>query len=483
MFEGLKIRAVENRLKLAALIKIEQFAEATTKDALRDTDEDGWSLIGGAEIRGLEAVDQTTMREQAQTMYYKNPHARNIVRLFEKYIVGKGFKINPKSEDESLIAYWENFLAVNDMKKRAKEIVRRTIRDGEVFIRWFLDGLTPVIRFMNAADVKTPLKEQDTNEHQGIQTNPQDIEDVTGYWYNNELIPAEEVTHLKILVDSDVVRGRSLLEVIMPFLSMYYKWLNTRMKLSMLRSTVALIKKVTGTRTQAANIVSDQNTNISKAPDSSSYTKAPEGVSVITTNQGVDYDFKTPNLQAADVHHDGRAVLLAVAAGCGLPEFMVTSDASNANYASTMVAEGPAVMEFEDWQETFAILFNEIFERVILQGIAVNEIPPVELITVPVVDEAGIITQVDMVVDISTEALITFPDLAVRDMEKETKSLILQNGQGWVSDHTATAELGRDYDVERELIREELEDEDAELIDREDPENDHEDEEGEEDEE
>ena len=33
-----------------------------------------------------------------------------------------------------------------------------------------------------------------------------------------------------------------------------------------------------------------------------------------------------------------------------MPEFMLTSDASNANYSSTMVAEGPAVKMFDRLQ-------------------------------------------------------------------------------------------------------------------------------------
>ena len=37
-----------------------------------------------------------------------------------------------------------------------------------------------------------------------------------------------------------------------------------------------------------------------------------------------------------------QAELRAIAARLVMPEFMLTSDASNANYASTMVAEGPA---------------------------------------------------------------------------------------------------------------------------------------------
>ena len=117
MFEGFKIRTLEKKIKLETLMKVEAaITEATTKDALRDPDEGAWSLIGGEQIRGLESGDQATMRDQAQTMYFRNPHARNIVRLFEKYIAGRGFKIEPQSEDETLVEYWENFLKVNKMK-------------------------------------------------------------------------------------------------------------------------------------------------------------------------------------------------------------------------------------------------------------------------------------------------------------------------------------------------------------------------------
>jgi len=471
MFEGFKVRTLRKKIELETLQKVYAITEATTKDALRDRDEDAWSLIGGSDARKLDVTDQDEMRESAQRLYVKNPHARNIIRLFEKYIAGRGFKIDPGSEDEQLIAYWDNFWKRNKMFKRAKEIVRRAMRDGEVFVRFFIDGVDPVIRFMNAKDIRNPRDQPVKNSMNGIETNPEDIEDVTGYWYRSTLIPAEEVLHLKILVDSDVLRGRSLLEVIMPFLSMYYKWLNTRMKLSQLRSTVALVKKVTGSKVQAANIVSDQNTANSSAPDDSKYTKAPEGVSVITTNQGVDYDFKSPQLDAADVHHDGRAVLLAIAAGVGLPEFMVTSDASNANYASTMVSEGPAVMEFEDWQDIFSMFFQEIYEKVILTGIDQSEIPDYEIATVPVVNDEGVITEVEIVREMPTDCTITYPDIAVRDVEGETKSLILQNNQGWTSGHTASAELGRDYDVEQELLIEEMEDEADEMVSRDDPEN------------
>lgn len=45
-----------------------------------------------------------------------------------------------------------------------------------------------------------------------------------------------------------------------------------------------------------------------------------------------------------------------------------------------------------------------------------------------------------------------------RDIKTETEALTMQRQQGWVSDRTASAYLGNDYDLERkELAKEEKE--------------------------
>ena len=65
---------------------------------------------------------------------------------------------------------------------------------------------------------------------------------------------------------------------------------------------------------------------------------------------------------------DGRHILLNIAAGSGLAEYMVTGDASNANYSSSMVAESPAVKEFEDIQDESKDAYIEIWDRVMENG-------------------------------------------------------------------------------------------------------------------
>jgi hypothetical protein len=64
----------------------------------------------------------------------------------------------------------------------------------------------------------------------------------------------------------------------------------------------------------------------------------------------VDYQFPAAGTNAASFVTVLQAELRAIASRLVMPEFMLTSDASNANYASTMVAEGPAMKMFDRLQ-------------------------------------------------------------------------------------------------------------------------------------
>jgi hypothetical protein len=109
---------------------------------------------------------------------------------------------------------------------------------------------------------------------------------------------------------------------------------------------------------------------------------------VFTAPPGVKYEMLSANIGASDAAQDGRSILLAIAVGIGFPEMFLTADFSNANFASTMVAQSPFVREFEDWQDFFDHYIMELFAIVIRIGIkngfldektsteVVNEWPP-----------------------------------------------------------------------------------------------------------
>ena len=472
MFEGRKIKKLKQEIELSGLqIEVEGLGQIKTiiKESSivqPESDEADWMLLGeDSANRILGTEDQDKLKSQVTKAFYKTPHGRNIIRLFEKYVTGRGFSLTPKSTLEEVELVWNEFWKQNRMELKKKEIVRRTMRDGECFIRFFKEQGKVSIRFMISQLVKDPEDRKTTGANtiisSGIETSADDIERVLAYWYKEQRIPAEEVMHIKILVDSDVKRGRSLLEPIIDYLWMYRDWLKDRMKLNKIRATVALIKKVKGTPTQAANIKGDQETVNRLNPDGTPKQKAPVGVSVITTNQNVDYDLKSPNLQASDVQHDGRTILLSIAAGIGLPEYMITSDASNGNYSSLMTAEGPAVMEFQDWQDFFALYFEEMFTLVIETAITASLIPESEMRTTKeyVKVEGRPEQQVEKkeIIPTITECSITFPDIVGRDIGAETTAIITQMREGLCSMQTASARLDLDYEDEQEFIKQEAE--------------------------
>jgi len=117
-----------------------------------------------------------------------------------------------------------------------------------------------------------------------------------------------------------------------------------------------------------------------------------------------------------------------------MPEFMLTSDASNSNYASTMVAEGPAVKMFERLQAEQIEEDLEVMDRVLDLA----------------VEHKRITQQVRDAIEISATA----PTLATRDRLKEAQAdeVLVRNEA--MSPQTMAARHGLDIDKERELMAE-----------------------------
>lgn len=71
---------------------------------------------------------------------------------------------------------------------------------------------------------------------------------------------------------------------------------------------------------------------------------------ILDAPAGLEYEFPATGIDAGSFVTILQAELRAIAARLVMPEFMFTSDASNASFSSTMVEEGPAVKMFERLQ-------------------------------------------------------------------------------------------------------------------------------------
>lgn len=461
MFESYKLRRELTLYEMQQVKKARQMLESLPEFA-RDEDENQWKALSTGK-KVYSETDVEEMQEQANSIYYKNPLARGIIETLVNFVVGKECKIIALDEDPKVQAYWDKFCRVNDFDKKSKEIVRRTLRDGEPFIRFFEPGETAdvqKIRFVEPSEIK-----DSTNTHSyGIETDPGDVEKVLNYHrtfekdkvQTPEVIPADDIIHEKINVDSNVKRGVSFFVGIASYITKYKGWLDDRIVLNKIRTAHNLIVKVTGIspKTYAAKF---DDTTGKTTSGGTPKKKMPKSGSVLIANQGVDYEFKGLNIHASDTKDDGRAILLMIVVGTNLAEYMVTGDASNANYSSTMVAESPAVKAFEAWQDTFGKVFQKIYRKVISYGIEHGALPENSKKTITTFDkEKGVEVTEEEEVETSRDCQVDFPILIHRDVKDEHESLQIARLNGWVSDRTASGKLGYDYDEEQDqLAREE----------------------------
>jgi capsid protein len=153
---------------------------------------------------------------------------------------------------------------------------------------------------------------------------------------------------------------------------------------------------------------------------------------ILDASSGMDYEFPAAGIDAGRYVTVLQAELRAIASRLVMPEFMLSSDASNANYSSTMVAEGPAVKMFDRLQHEMIADDLELFGRVLSQAVSAGRLPSEALISVEI---RGIP-----------------PTLAVRDRLKDAQAdqILVRNGAMSVA--TMAMRSGLDPEQEELLI-------------------------------
>jgi capsid protein len=108
---------------------------------------------------------------------------------------------------------------------------------------------------------------------------------------------------------------------------------------------------------------------------------------------------------------------------------MLTSDASNANFASTMVAEGPALRMFARMQAEIVGDDLQVMWRVLEAAAAAGRLPGEALASI--------------------EIQVSPPTLEVRDPLKEAETFRIEYECGILSPQTWSQRRGLDYDQEQ----------------------------------
>lgn len=424
------------------------------QDAYTDVDGDWWLPVGsvGASTatRGAGPLSEGGLRElrnQCRRLAAANEFAINGHENRISYAVGSGHSYHATvckgMEGSAELAMQvqkllDRFGDENRWHQRQQEIVRRMDRDGEAFLRFFAgpDGMT-CVRFIEPDQVTTPeSRSTDPSTSFGIQTDAHDVETVLGYYVDGELVDAGDVQHRRANVDLNVKRGLPLYTPVRKNLRRAEKLLRNMSVVAEIQSAIALIRKHRGiSRSGVEQFVAadaDATATSSLSGRTRHFSQYGPGT-ILDAPSGLEYDFPATGVDAGSFVTVLQAELRAIASRLVMPEFMFTSDASNSNYASTMVAEGPAMRMFERLQATLIELDRAVMWRVVEGAIAAGQLPPAARDSV--------------------EIQITPPSLRVRDPLREAKVDRIAAAHGILSPQTWSQHLGLDYDQEQKNLK------------------------------
>lgn len=407
-----------------------------------DPEMKGWSMIAGANtaadtLKAVASADLDTLRRESRKAYYRHPYGRNVVNTYVKFTIGKGVIIDFQEKNKqtlaAIIRWWNKFKKLNKWFSLQREAVIRSLRDGELFIRRFpIPGSPPVLRYIDPENVNSI----DLNAPEGIETDPDDVETVVAYHVQRGTehirVPANEIIHFKLGVDRNVRRGRPLLESMLGYLTKYDKWLEARIVLNLVRTSFALVRHVKGAPTNLASMRSAIASNKTSTNETDRAKMLRPGT-IISATPGIEYEMIGPNLEARDAAQDGRTILMALAAGSGLPDVFVTLDFAQANFASTVTAQNPAIRTFEEHQEIYSEPFSEMIMWCLEDGLEQEMIPA----------EANL------------EHNLAYPPLLKRDLLNEVSAWEKMRDLRLASGRTASLNLGLDPDQEKEFLDEE----------------------------
>lgn len=359
--------------------------------------------------------------DAARTLEALCPTAVNILDVLAQFIIFTGFSytiVTTKKPDppesaqpepgeeaeataptvdplvEEAQTYLDKWLKRVDWYSWELELFRRSRRDGEAFLIMKEDQTGQLtLRSVEPEQVKEPQDQTLVNRKAGIDsryswrfgilTTKEDTSVPLAYWvvsqYNDAsnqgvMYDAKEVFHLKTeWVDRQTKRGIS------DFFSVANDVPGTKKLLRFLRESATV---------QASVAWVVQN------PEGSNFTQIQGGKPIETrTGQTADarvidqvrelsvpfgMEYKPGPLAGTGKSQTLIEVLQAALRNIGarwqLPEGVVSGDASNANLASALVAEGPMTRAFQARQWWYKIKYRDMMERVLQHGAATGQI-------------------------------------------------------------------------------------------------------------
>jgi len=401
------------------------------------------------------------LRDRSRFVCRNNEFAIAAINAHRNYVVGTGFTYTAQARqdntDPKLIQKVQDLIDLccehNRMSEIESEAVQRYHADGEFFWRLFRggDGLLRV-RFVEPELVRSPNDDNTPDNSFGVLCRGEDLHDRLAYWVVEKpwetttptRVPAEQIIHVRANVESNSKRGLPTVYAVESNLRSAEDVLQSMIAVAKARSKIAVIRKLNDSPPEAVEEFNRKATDYTVQDPASGYRTniSHMGYGTILTSSGnVEYDFPAMNIGAADLVETLSANLRAIAARFGITETMMSTDASNNNYASALVAEAPAVKTFERMQRLLGQAIGERRtrpERSIL-WMQIAHAVDIGLLPGDVMDRITIRAK--------------GPGLISRDYDREANTAKTYLDMGVWSPQTVTVESGKNFEEEQRNIQ------------------------------
>lgn len=305
-----------------------------------------WSGAGSQTVVSLGSVNLTRVQQACTSLYLTHPLAKSVINAYTMLTIGEGVTINwtppeAKSKKSSRVQMeWNEIERVTRFQQRIRNMIRSVFTLGE--------GLTVLYPLRRKPGQRaTSFRFVEPDRIREIYYNDQDVESVVGYRIsggpggNDLMLSADDVIHHRIGSIGNIPRGIPILLPVLQMLRYWTLFVENRHWLNMIRCRIPVVRTIKGSSAQLS-------------AERSRLSTLPKPGTIAIDSESAEWKMPSLNIDAAGAADDARLILLGIAAGVGLPEYLVSADAANANYASALVVESPTVRNILDHQESFS---------------------------------------------------------------------------------------------------------------------------------
>ncbi len=404
----------------------------------------------GSNSIGISESQLDLIRLYARYLYDTHPIGQGVVRGKRNYIFGTGFKYTIAAKPRERVAdklidqaqgILDDFLEANRWHHREPERYTRALRDGESILRITPDDdddCCARVRTIEPEQVRAP--DPSPEWWGGIHTAEGDREHVLGYgvtiagdgsdW---EEVPAEEVSFLKIGTDIAVPRGLSGFFTSQQIIIGAQKLLAAGIDGESVRQAIAFVRQHAQADAVAANNLARMNDDEeTRVPTQS----GPRSIPTERVVPGSVHDIPASlEMMPPPIGSATNATALLAAAYQALsvcfqvPQWMVSGDTGNTNFAASLTAESPLVKDTEVEQQFHGNENIALFRKVLKIAEDQERLPK------------GTVRRLAIYAE--------YPSPAVRDAQKETAQNKILSDAGLLSDQTWSEREDLDFEQEK----------------------------------